>query len=43
MQDELRAFFNEFTQNKKISETEIAELNKYNHKSMSFFVDKFKI
>ena len=43
MQDELRAFFNEFTESEKLSETEISELNKYNHTSMSSFVDKFKI
>ena len=43
IQDEFRVFFNEFTKNRKYSESEIAELNKYNHKAMSSFVDKFKV
>ncbi|MBA0885185.1 hypothetical protein [Flavobacterium undicola] len=41
MQDELREFFNEYTKTKSFSEAEISELNNYNRKSMSVFVDMF--
>lgn len=41
MHDELRAFFYEYIKNKNFSEDEITELNNYNRKSISAFVDMF--
>lgn len=41
MQDELRTFFNKYTKENNFSEIEIAKLNKYNHDSISSFIDKF--
>jgi hypothetical protein len=43
MQGEIKTLFYDFTDKIKLSDKEIAELNDYNHKAVSSFVDRFKI
>jgi|LakMenEpi03Aug12_release.lakeMendotaPanAssembly.Ray.scaffolds.fasta_scaffold1525309_2 hypothetical protein len=43
MEGEMKTLFYDFTDKIKLSEKEIAELNDYNYKAISSFVDKFKV
>lgn len=42
IQNELRTLFDEYTENKKLSESEISQLNNYNKESFASFIANYK-